>query len=142
MGSRTTELEAAEQIVIGQTTLEQPMAQPAAIPATEMVDEDPVQARAETGTPTRVDETAGTPPPNSVAGEENKAPSPAPVEEGRAPSLSLAPVEAPTQEGTSNRGKGPMIPVTMVGGSAGGEEAPAASDDEVEEIQGRPHDGR
>ena len=34
-----------------------------------------------------------------------------------------------------------MIPVTMVGGSEGGEEAQAASDDEVEEIQGRPRDG-
>ena len=34
----------------------------------------------------------------------------------------------------SDRGKGPMIPVTMVGGSVGGEEAPAASDNKVEEI--------
>ena len=35
-----------------------------------------------------------------------------------------------------------MIPVTVVGGSIEGEEARAASDDEVEEIQGRPRDGR
>ena len=34
-----------------------------------------------------------------------------------------------------------MIPITMAGGSTEGEEARAASDDEVEEIQGRPHDG-
>ena len=87
---------AAEQIVVGQTAPEQPMAQPVSVPATEMVDKDPTQVRAETGTPTRGDETAGTPPPSSVAREENKAPSRAPVEEGRAPSLSPAPVEAPT----------------------------------------------
>jgi len=35
-----------------------------------------------------------------------------------------------------------MIPVTMVGGSTEGEEVHVASDDEVEEIQGCPHDGR
>ena len=35
-----------------------------------------------------------------------------------------------------------MIPVNMAGGSREGAEAQAASDDEVEEIQGRPHDGR
>ena len=35
-----------------------------------------------------------------------------------------------------------MIPVTVAGGSEGGAKAQAASDDEVEEIQGRPHDGR
>ena len=75
-----------------------------------------------------------------MAEEEDKAPSPTPVEEGRAPTLAL--VEAPTQEGTPNRGKGPMIPVTVVGGSIEGEKAQAASDDEVEEIQGRPRDGR
>ena len=35
-----------------------------------------------------------------------------------------------------------MIPITMGRASEGGTEAQAASDDEVEEIQGRPHDGR
>jgi len=35
-----------------------------------------------------------------------------------------------------------MILVTVAGGSAEGEEAQAASDDEVEEIQGRPRDRR
>ena len=35
-----------------------------------------------------------------------------------------------------------MIPVTMAGGSREGAEAQAASDDEVEEIQGHPRDGR
>ena len=64
--------------------------------------------------------------------EENKAPFPALVEE--------PPVEAPAQEGAPDHGKGPMMPSTVVGGSAEGEETQAASDDEVEEIQGRPHD--
>jgi len=35
-----------------------------------------------------------------------------------------------------------VIPVTVAGGSTEGEETQAAFDDEVEEIQGRPHDGR
>jgi hypothetical protein len=35
-----------------------------------------------------------------------------------------------------------MMPVTVAGGSAKGEEAQAASDDEVEEIQACPRDGR
>ena len=35
-----------------------------------------------------------------------------------------------------------MIPATTAGGSATNEETRAASDDEVEEIQGRPRDGR
>jgi len=35
-----------------------------------------------------------------------------------------------------------VIPVTTAGGSIGDEETQAASDDEVEEVQGRPHDGR
>ena len=34
------------------------------------------------------------------------------------------------------------MPATMAGGSAEGEETRTASDDEVEEIQGRPQDGR
>ena len=35
-----------------------------------------------------------------------------------------------------------MIPATTTGGSATNEETRAASNDEVEEIQGRPRDGR
>ena len=66
--------------------------------------------------------------------EENRAPSPAPVEE--------PPVEAPAQEGAPDHGNGPMMPSIVVGGSTEGKETQAASDDEVEEIQGRPHDGR
>jgi len=63
-----------------------------------------------------------------------------PAEEERTPTL--APAEASTLEGSPSRGKGPMMPVTVAGGSAKGEEAQAASDDEVEEIQACPRDGR
>jgi hypothetical protein len=35
-----------------------------------------------------------------------------------------------------------MMPATTTGGDAAGEETQAASDDEVEEIEGRPRDGR
>ena len=35
-----------------------------------------------------------------------------------------------------------MIPVAVAEGSTEGKEARTASDDEVEEIYGRPHDGR
>ena len=102
-----------EQSVAGQTGPEQSVAQPAAAPATVGVDEDATRDMAEASTLTRGDGTTRTPPPSSVVEGENKASSPTPVEEDRAPSL--APVEAPTQEGAPDRGKGPMIPITMVG---------------------------
>jgi len=73
------------------------VAQPAAVPALEVADEDPARGRSKASAPTRGDGTVGTPPPSSVLEGENKVPSPAPVEEDRAPSP--APVEAPTQEG-------------------------------------------
>ena len=131
---------AAEHNIAGQTAPEQLVEQPTVVTATEVAGEDPARDKAGASTPTRGDETTGTPLPSSVAEEEDKASSPAPVEVGRAPTPAL--VEAPTYEGTPNRGKGLMIPVTMVGGSTEGDEAQAASDDEVEEIQGRLHDGR
>jgi len=47
LGSRTTEPVAAEQNVTGQTAPEQPVAQPAAAPVTQVADEGPAQDRAE-----------------------------------------------------------------------------------------------
>ena len=38
--------------------------------------------------------------------------------------------------------QGPIMPATTTGGDAAGEETQAASDDEVEEIEGHPRDGR
>ena len=106
----------------------------------ETVEEDPAQAKTGVSTPTRGDEAAGTPPRSSVAEEGDKVPTPPPTEEERAPTP--APTEASTPKGSPSRGKGPMIPITVAGGSAEDEEAQAASDDEVEEIQGRSHNGR
>jgi len=106
----------------------------------ETAEEDLAQDKVGASTPTRGDEAVGTPPPSSVAEEGDKVLTPPPSEEVRAPSP--APAGASTPEGSPSRGKDPMIPVTMAGGSAEGEVAQAASDDEVEEIQGRPHDGR
>ena len=86
------------------------------------------------------EEAARTPPPSSVAEEEDKAPTPPPAEERRVPTPPRAETSSP--KGSPSRGKGPVIPVTAAGGSTEGEETQAASDNEVEEIQGRPHDGR
>ena len=136
---RTTEPAVADDNATEQTVREQPVEQPAVAATTEVAEEDLAQDKAGASTPTRGNETAGTPPPSSAVEEADKVPSPAPAEEERAPTPT--PAEASTLEGPPSRGKGPMIPVTMVEGGAEGEEAQAASDDEVEEIQGRPHDG-
>ena len=123
---------AAEQSVAGQTATKQPVEQPAVAATTEVADDDPTRDRVGASTPTRGDATAGTPPPSSVAEEGHEVPSPTPIEGGKAPSPT--PAVAPTQEGSANRGKGHMIPITMAGGSTEDKEAQVASDDEVEEI--------
>ena len=115
------------------------MERPTVVATAEVAEENPAQDKARVSTPTRGDETAGTPPPSSTMEEVVKVPSPSPAEE-KAPTLAL--VDTSTLEGSPSWGKGPMIPVTVAGGSKEDEEAQAASDDEVEEIQGRPHNSR
>ena len=44
--------------------------------------------------------------------------------------------------GSPGPNQGPVMPTSAAGGSAANEEPQAASDDKVEEIQGRPRDGR
>ena len=83
------------------------MVQPTPTPTTGGVAEDPAREGANASAPLRDEGTAATPPPSSVVEEENRAPSPARMEE---PS-----VEAATQEGAPDLGKGPMMPSTMVG---------------------------
>jgi hypothetical protein len=139
-GLRTTEPAVADKDAAEQTTRERPVEQPTVVSVAGTTEEDPARDRAGTSTPTRGDETERTPPPSSVAEEGDKVATPPPAEEERAPTLVL--VEASTPEGSLSRGKGPMIPVTMAGGSREGAEGQAASDDEVEEIQGHPRDGR
>ena len=114
------------QTSVGQTAPEQPVAQPTAAPMMLRVAEDPAREGTDISAPIRDDVTAGTPPPSSVAKEENRAPSPAWVEE--------PPVEASAQEGAPDHGKGPMMPSNVVGRSAECEGTQAVSDNEVAEI--------
>jgi hypothetical protein len=137
---RTTEPAVANKDTTEQTARGQPVKQPAVVAVAETAEEDLARDKAEASTLTRGDEKVGMPPPCSVAEVGDKTPTPPPAEEERAPTP--APAKASTPEGSPSRGKGPMIPVTVAGGGAEGEEAQAASEDEVEEIQGYPHDGR
>ena len=116
------------------------MEQTAVVFVPETTEEDSAQDKTGASTPTRGGEDARTPPLSSVAEEGDRVPTPPPAEGERGPTPT--PEEASTPEGSPSRGKGPLIPFTTAGGSTEGEEAQAASDDEVEEIQGRPHDGR
>ena len=108
--------------------------------AAESAEEHPAPAMARAGTPTRDGDAAGTPTPSNTVEEEGRAPTPTPAEEGRVPTPPRAGTSSPV--GTPGLDRGPVMPTTTAGGSAEGEEAWTASDDEVEEIQGRPQDGR
>jgi len=106
----------------------------------ETAEEHPAPASTRAGTPTRDGEAARMPPPSSVAEEEDRAPTPPPAKEGRVPTPPRA--EASSPKDSSGLDQGRVMPATTAGGSAEGEETRTASDDEVEEIQGRPQDGR
>ena len=108
--------------------------------AAETAEEHPAPTRARAGTPTRDGEAARTPPPSNAVEEEGRAPTPPPAEERRVPTPPR--VGASSAVGSPGLDQGPMMPATTAGGSAEGEETRTASDDEVEEIQGRPQDGR
>jgi len=110
------------------------------VTAAESVEGHPAPARTGASTPARDDEAARTPPPSNVAEEEDRALTPPPAEERRVPTPPRAETSSP--KGSPGRDEGPVIPVTRAGGGAEGEETQAASDDEVEKIQGHPHDGR
>jgi len=127
-GQRTAEPTVVVENAAEQTTQEQTEEQPAVVTVAETAEDVPAQTRTGASTPTRDDEAARTPSPTSPPAGERRTPTPP-----RA--------EASSPKGSPSRGKGPVIPVTTAGGSAEGEETQAASDDEVEEIQGRPHDG-
>jgi len=139
-GQRSVEPAAVVEDVAQQAAQEQPEEQPAAVTAAHSAEEHPAPTRTRASTLVRGDETARTPPPSSVAEEENRAPTTPPSKGRRVPTPPR--VEASSPKGSPSRDQGPVIPMTAVGGSAEGEETRAASDDEVEEIQGRPHDGR
>jgi len=73
---RTTEPAAADDNATEQTVRVQPVEQPAVVAMVEVAEENPTQGKARASTPTRGDETAGTPPSSSVVEEEDKVPSP------------------------------------------------------------------
>ena len=80
------------------------------------------------------------PPPSNAIEEEGRAPTPPPVEGREVPAPPRA--GATSTAGSPGLVQGPVMPATTTGGDAAGEETQAASDDEVEEIEGRPRDGR
>jgi len=123
-----------------QTTQEHAEEQPTVGAVAETAEENLAPGRTGAGTPARDGESARTPPPSSVAEEEDRAPTPSPVEEERVPTPPR--VEASSPKDSPGLDQGPVMAATTAGGSAEGEGTQAASDDEVEEIQGRPQDGR
>ena len=137
---RTAEPAAVVEDAAQQAAQEQPEEQRTVVTVAESVEEHPAPARTRASTPVRRDETARTPPPSSVVEEENRAPTTPPSKGRRV--LTPPRAEPSSPKGSPSRDQDPVIPVTAAGGSAEGEETWAASDDEVEEIQGRPHDGR
>jgi len=139
-GQWTAQPAAVVEDAAQQATQEQPEEQPAAVTVAESAEEHPALARTRASTLVRGDETARTPPPSSVTEEDNRALTTPPSKGRRVPNPPRA--EASSPKGSPSLDQGPVIPVTAAGGSAEGEETRAASDDEVEEIQGRPHDGR
>jgi len=139
-GQKTVEPRVVVEDAAQQTTQEQIEGQPTVVSAAETAEEDLAQVRTRASTPARDDEAARMPPPCSVTEEGDRGLIPSPTEERRAPTPPRA--EASSPKGSPGQDKGLVIPVTTAGGSAEGEETQAASNDEVEEIQGRPHDGR
>ena len=131
---------AAEPVAVVGDAAPQITEQPAMTIAAESAEEHPAPARATAGTPTRNEEAARTPPLSNVVEEESRAPTPPPAEERGVLTPPRAGASSPV--GSPGLDQGPVMPATTVGGSAVNEETQTASDDEVEEIQGRPRDGR
>jgi len=123
---------------VGDATL-QTTEQPAATTAATSAEEHPALASVAASTPTRNEEAARTPPPIIVVEEESSAPTP-PAEERGVPTPPRAGASPPA--GSLGLDQVPVMPVGAAGGSTVNEETRAASDDDVEEIQGRPRDGR
>ena len=106
----------------------------------ESAEERPAPARAEASTLTRNEEATRAPPPSNVVEVGSRAPTPPPAEERGVPIPPRAGASSPV--GSPGLDQGPMLPATTVGSSVANEETRTASDDDVDEIQGRPRDGR
>ena len=103
------------------------------------VEEQPALTSATTSTPPSDEEAARIPPLSTGAEEGGRVLTP-PAGEGRVPTPPRAGASSPV--GSPGLDQGPVMPTTVAGGSATNEEPPVASDDDVEEIQGHPRDGR
>ena len=135
VGQRAAEPACAAEDATPQTT-----DQPAATAAATGVEGESAPASAAASTPPWDGEAGRTAPPSSVAEGEDRAPTPPPAEERRVPTPPRA--GASSSAGAPGLAQGPVMPATKPGGGASKEETQAASDDEVEEIEGRPRDGR
>ncbi|XP_021321346.1 skin secretory protein xP2-like [Sorghum bicolor] len=132
-GQRTAEPAAVVGDAAQQTAQEQPEERPAATTAAKSSVEQPAPAKSQGNTPAGDEEAARAPPPSSAAEEEDRVPTPPPAEEGRVPTPPRAGASSPVD--SPGLDQGPVMPATMAGGSAEGEETQTASDNEVEEIQ-------
>ena len=129
----------AEPVAATVGTAPQTTEQPAATTVAESAEEDPASAKTAASAPTRDEEAMWTPPPSSIVEEEGRVPTP-PAEEWGIPTLPRAGASSPV--GSPGLDQGPVMLAITAGGSAVNEETQAASDDDVEEIEGRPRDGR
>jgi len=130
----------AEPVAAAGDAAPQTTEQPAATTMAESAEQHPASAKAATSTPTRDEEATRTPPPSNIVEEEDRAPTPPPAEERGVPTPPRAGASSPA--GSPGLDQGPVMPATTAGGSAANEVTQAASDDDVEEIEGRPRDGR
>ena len=126
-----------EPVRAAEDTAPQTTEQPTAAAAPGSTEGLPTAAPTTTGSPTRAEEA----PPAGSTEEEGRSPTPPPAGGSKVPT----PPRAGTSSAAGSPGlvRGPVIPGTTTGGGAAQEEETrAASDDEVEEIEGRPRDGR
>ena len=130
----------AEPVAAAVGAAPQTTEQPAATTVAESAEEHPASAKTAASTPTRDEEATRPPTPSNIMEEEDRVPTPPPAEERGVPTPPRAGASSPA--GSPSLDQGPVMPATTAGGSAANEETQAASDDDVEEIEGHPRDGR
>jgi len=130
-GQKTAEPAVVVEDAAPLTTQGRTEGHPTVVIGAETAEEHPAQARTGASTPARDEEAARTPPPSSVAEEEDRAPSPPPAEGRRVPTPPRAETSSPKGSPSQDR-SGDTCDHSW--GSTGAEETQAASDDEVEEI--------
>ena len=130
----------AEPVAAAGDAAPQTTEQPAATIVAESTEEHPASAKTTASAPTRDEEATRIPPPSNIVEEDDRIPTPPLAEERGVPTPPRAGASPPV--GSPSLNQGPVMPTTAAGGSAANEEPWAASNDDVEEIQGRPSDGR